>query len=215
MSEIAIRQQSARRRWAAPGSPHDSLIRVLRVVLPAAIGALAALLAIAPLTTGKDLSFVLDKGKVAVAKERMRVVAANYRGRDSRDRPFVLSAGSAVQRSSADPVVRLERLTARIEMQEGPAVIAANQGRYDMDRETVAVDGPVLFRSADGYRILTRDVDVDIRNRLATSRGAVDGQMPLGTFSGDRMSADLNQRIVRLEGRARLHIDQRAAKGTK
>lgn len=215
MSEIAIRQQSARRRWAVPGSPHDTLIRVLRVVLPAAIGGLTALLAIAPLTTGKDLSFVLDKGKVAVAKERMRVVAANYRGRDSKNRPFVLSAGSAVQKSSADPVVRLNRLTARIAMDDGPAVIAANQGRYDMDNEKIAIDGPVLFRSADGYRILTRDVDIDMRTRQAASRGPVDGQMPLGTFSGERMTADLGRRIVRLEGGARLHIDQRAAKGTK
>jgi lipopolysaccharide export system protein LptC len=35
--------------------------------------------------------------------------------------------------------------------------------------------------------------------------------MNVGTFSGDRFTADLNARVVVLEGRARLHIDQRSA----
>jgi lipopolysaccharide export system protein LptC len=213
MSEAAISKRTARQNWAAPGSSHDSLIRVLRVVLPAAIGMLTAFLAVAPLTTGKDLSFVLDKDKVAVAKERLRVTAANYRGQDSKGQAFILHAGSAVQHSSTDPIVRLSTLTARLALPEGPSVLAANQGRYDMDNEKMAIDGPVLFRSADGYRLLTRDVDVDMKTRKLASRGPAQGSMPIGTFSGDRMTADLTQRIVTLEGRGRLHIVQGAAKG--
>jgi len=38
----------------------------------------------------------------------------------------------------------------------------------------------------------------------------VEGRMPLGTFRADRMSADLPERKVVLEGNARLHIDQGA-----
>lgn len=213
MAEAAVRQRSTRQHWAAPGSRHDGVIRVLRVVLPVAIGMLTAFLAIAPLTTGKDLSFVLDKDKVAIASERLRVTSASYRGQDSKGQAFVLRAGSAVQHSSADPVVQLNSVTARLGLPEGPAVIAANQGRYNMDDEKMAIDGPVLFRSADGYRLHTSDVDIDLKTRKLASRGAAEGDMPLGTFSGDRMSADLNQRIVTLEGGARLHIVQGAAKG--
>jgi lipopolysaccharide export system protein LptC len=97
-------------------------------------------------------------------------------------------------------------------MKEGPAVLEAGKARYDMDRESVAVDGPVAFQSADGYRLITRDVDVDLKSRQVASRGAVEGKMPIGTFSGGHMSADLNARVVRLEGGARLRIVQGAAK---
>lgn len=212
MSEAAVRSASARRRWALPGSRHDRVVRFTRTILPMGIGALIAFLSIAPLTIAGDMSFVLDKNKVEVAKERLRVTEALYRGEDAKGQPFSLRAGSAVQLTSREPVVHLRDLSARLAMTEGPAVLQANTARYDMDKEQVAVDGPVTFQSADGYRLVTRDVDVDLKSRDVASRGPVEGRMPIGTFSGGRMSADLNHHIVRLEGGARLRIVQGAAR---
>ncbi|WP_407829732.1 hypothetical protein, partial [Staphylococcus aureus] len=76
-------------------------------VLPVLIGVLSAFLVMAPLTTGGDVSFVLDKNKVEVAKERLKIQAARYRGADQKGQPFELTAGSAIQKSSAEPIVRL------------------------------------------------------------------------------------------------------------
>lgn len=215
MSEAAERSRDSRRRWAVPGSRHDALIRVLRVALPMGIGALFAFMSIAPLTIVGDMSFLLDKNKVDVAKERLRVTEALYRGEDAKGQAFALRAGSAVQATSREPVVRLRDLSASLAMRDGPAMLRANQALYDMDREQVAVVGPVTYQSADGYRLVTRDVNLDLKSRRIASRGAVEGRMPLGTFSGSRMSADLPARTVRLEGRARLHIVQGAARGTR
>jgi len=212
MSELADSVRSQRQLWAASGSNHDRLIAILRLVLPLAIGVLVVLLALAPLTVGRDISFVLSKDRVEVARERMRVSTATYRGQDAKGQPFQLTAGSAVQVTSRDPVVRLQQLAAQIQLPEGPARIVANSGRYDMDSEKVAIDGPVHFRSADGYDIKTRDVGIDLKTRQVASEGPVDGTMNIGTFSGDRFTADLNKRIVVLQGRARLHIDQRQAR---
>lgn len=212
MSELADRARTQRQLWAASGSSHDRLIAIMRLILPVAILALVILLALAPLTVGRDISFVLSKDSVELARERMRVTSATYRGEDSKGQPFELSAGSAVQVSSRDPVVRLQSLAAKIQLQDGPARIDAGQGRYDMDSEKVAIDGKVLFRAADGYHIETRDVGIDLKTRQVASQGRVDGRMNIGTFAGDRFTADLNTRIVVLEGRARLHIDQRRAR---
>lgn len=212
MSELADRARTQRQLWAASGSSHDRLIAIMRLILPIAILALVILLALAPLTVGRDISFVLSKDSVELARERMRVSSATYRGEDAKGQPFELSAGSAVQISSRDPVVRLQSLAAKIQLEDGPARIDAGQGRYDMDSETVAIDGKVLFRTADGYHIETRDVGIDLKTRQVASQGRVDGRMDVGTFSGDRFTADLNKRIVVLEGRARLHIDQRRAR---
>ena len=215
MSEAAIRSQDERRRWALPGSAHDRVIRWLRIALPMGVGALFAFMSIAPLTIASDMSFVLDKNKVEVAKERMRVTEALYRGEDSKGQPFSLHAGSAVQQTSREPVVHLQDLNASLAMREGPALLRADRARYNMDTEKVLVEGPVTYQSADGYRLVTRDVDVDLKTRTLTSQGAVEGKMPLGTFSGGQISADLPQRIVRLTGRTRLHIVQGAARGSR
>lgn len=213
MSLQAERERGERHVWAAPGSSHDRLIRPLKRLLPVAIGVLTAFLATAPFTHQSEVSFVLDKNKVEVARERMRVTEALYRGEDSKGQPFSLRAGSAVQKSSREPVVQLKDLSARILLNDGPAVLTAQQGAYDMDRENVDVRGPVQFQSAGGYRLTTRDVGIDLNARSMESRGRVDGRMPVGTFSADQLKANLKDRTVTLQGNARLRINQNAIKG--
>ena len=198
--------RSARQVWAAPGSSHDTLIGALRVALPVAIGVLAAFVVVLPLYAGGDVSFLLDKNKVEVARERLRVQQASYRGEDGRGQPFALTAGSAVQRSATEPVVELDRLSARIGLSDGPATVVAGKGRYDMDSQQVKIDGPLRFDGSGGYRLDTRDATVDLKTRRLTSGGAVTGAVPQGTFSGDRMTADLDRHIVRIDGNARLRI---------
>ncbi|HEY0627229.1 MAG TPA: LPS export ABC transporter periplasmic protein LptC [Allosphingosinicella sp.] len=208
MSELADRERLVKRSWAAPGGFHDFLIGVLKLALPIAIGLLAAYLALAPLQKTKEISFILDKNKVDVAKERMRVQAARYQGLDARGRPFTISAASAIQATSSDPLVEINGMRAGIRLDEGPATIEAERGRYDLERETVNVVGPILFTAADGYRLQTRDVAVNLNDRTVTGTGRVEGQIPLGRFSADSMTASLPERHVTLQGRARLHIVQ-------
>jgi len=215
MSIQAEQQRHARRHWARPGGSHDRLVARLKNWLPVAVGVLAALLVTAPFTGGDKVSFVLDKNKVEVAKERMRVTEALYRGEDGKGQPFSLRAGSAVQKSSREPIVDLNDMSARILLSEGPAVLNARKGRYDMDSERVAVDGPVQFEAAGGYRLTTRDVGIDLKTRRMRSAGRVDGRIPIGTFSGDHLEADLGARTVTLNGRASLRIEQNGIKGQK
>lgn len=216
MSETAVhtpgRERTALQRWAMPGGRHDRLIKGARVALPMMIGALGAMMLFAPLVSRGEMSFVLAKDSVAIARERMRILSAVYRGEDSKGQAFSLTAGEAVQASSRDPVVKLKDLTAQIQLAEGPARISAEAGRYDMDKEVVMVDGPLRFTTADGYALSTRDVAVGLKTRRIASGGPVDGQLPLGTFSAGRMQADMRARTVVLDGRARLRIVQGAAK---
>ncbi len=208
MSEAALRERVRRQGWAAPGGMHDLVVRFLKVALPASIGVLMAFLALAPLNRGQDISFILDKNKVELTKERLRVSQARYRGQDDKGRPFTLDAASAVQVSSSDPVVDITGMEARIALEGGPAQLQADKGRYDMEQEQVNVIGPILFSAADGYRLETRDVSADLNKRTLESDGRVDGTMPLGRFSADKLEADLQSRNVKLTGRARLHIVQ-------
>ena len=62
----------------------------------------------------------------------------------------------------------------------------------------------------DGYRLATRDVGVDLKNRTLASRGKVVGDMRLGRFEAGRMTANLETREVVLTDRVRLNIRQGA-----
>jgi len=210
MSELAERERRLKRGWAAPGGSHDRLIHVMKLALPALIGVILAFLFFSPLEDKQEVSFLLDKQKVDTAEERLKVTSAQYRGQDDEGRPFVLSARSALQATSADPIVEIGGVSAQILLDNGPARLEAGRARYDMEHDHVNVIGPIILTAADGYRMLTRDVNVDLRARTLVSRGAVDGRMPLGRFSADRLEANLPNRTVVLSGRARLHIEQGA-----
>ena len=212
MSEAAHRKQEINRHWAEPGSRHDSLIRAIKFGLPILIIGLAVMLAIAPFDQRGDVSFILDKKEVQQAHERMRVEQARYIGEDNKGQKFLIIADRAVQPSSNVPVVMIEGMRARLNLARGPLSIAARKGRYDLEQEMVAVDGPILIAGPDGYRLSTRDVTVDLDKRTMQSSGPVTGHMPLGQFQAGNLSADLDERTVRLNGGVRLKIEQGAVR---
>jgi len=212
MSELARRDRAAKRHWAEPGGNHDRLVRVTRIVLPILILALLVILAIAPFDRRGDASFILDKNKVDAAQERMRVEAARYTGTDDKGQGFLISADRAIQPTSDRPVVDIEGMRARLDLARGPLSIQAQRGRYNLDQQKVAVDGPVRVVGPDGYRLETRDVGIDLKRRTLASSGRVVGDMRLGHFEAGRISADLGTRIVVLDGGVRLNIRQGAVR---
>lgn len=174
MSEAAIKERVRKQGWAAPGGSHDRIVQALKIALPAAIGLLTAYLAMAPLAKGPEISFILDKSKVELTRERLRVDRARYRGQDDKGRAFVLSAGNALQVSADDPKVSIEDVRAEIVLDDGPAVLEAPRALYDFQEQTIAMQAPVRFRDRQGYRLdagrslLNLETQILVTNRPAT-----------------------------------------------
>jgi lipopolysaccharide export system protein LptC len=177
-----------------------------------AVGVLIAVLALAPLGKKSDVSFILDKNKVDNAPERMRVEKARYVGSDDKGQEFTIVANRAIQQSSEVPVVDISGMSARLDLAQGPLLIGANQGRYNLDLQRMMIDGPVKVTGGDGYRLATRDVAVDLKQRKLASEGPVAGSMRLGQFQAGQLHADLGDRTVVLDHGARLKIVQGAVR---
>lgn len=212
MSEAAIRQHGVKRHWAEPGSRHDQLVRYAKVGLPVIAVLFLLILFIAPFDTRDDVSFILDKKEVDKAVERMRIETARYSGEDNKGNKFEITARRAIQQRSDEPIVNIEGMMARLGLAQGPVAIAANQGRYDLDTHMVDVVGPVRVVGPDGYRLETRDVRVDLKERTVRSNGPASGAMRLGQFQAGQLSADLGERKIVLSEGARLKIVQGAVR---
>jgi lipopolysaccharide export system protein LptC len=210
MAEIA----STRRKqvWAVPGSAHDRLVRWSKILLPSAVGVLIAVLTLAPLGKKGDVSFILDKKKVENAHERMRVEEARYTGTDDKGQRFLIVANNAIQPSSDVPIVNINGMFAQLDQPPAPLMIGANKGRYNLDTQKILIDGPVRVTGGDGYRLATRDVTVDMKQRQMQSAGPVSGAMRLGQFQAGQLKADLGSRTVVLDRGARLKIVQGAVR---
>jgi len=196
--------RNQRQHFAAPDGSHDRLVTFLGRALPMGVGIVAALMIITPLSPGTEVSFLLDRNKVAMIDERLSVSNAMYRGQDDGGRPFSLTAGEAVQRSSREGIVRMEDMMAQILLRDGPARISSEGGAYDIDAEVMTVDGPLRLSAADGYTMTARGVSVDLQSRVMVGDGRVEGEVPAGTFEADRIEVDIDERKISLRGSARL-----------
>ncbi len=206
MTSRADRQRNRRKIFAAPGGSHDRAVRLASVLLPGAIGVLVAIMVISPLSPRGEISFLLDRTKVAMVDDRLRAVGALYRGEDDRGREFSVTAGSAVQHSARQQAVQMTDVTARMMLDDGPAVIDAKSGVYDFAHQQVTVPGAVNVQTADGYRMVTQGANIDLDHRVLVSHGGVEGRFPTGTFSADSIVANLDTRDIHLDGHAKLHM---------
>ena len=212
MADKDARVRVTKQRWAQPGSGHDKIVRLTKIALPSAVGVFIAILMLAPLDKNGDVSFILDKNKVDTAPERMRVESAQYVGTDDKGQQFTMVANRAVQPSSDTPLVDIRGMFARLNLQRGPVMIAASQGRYNIDTQKVAIVGPVKVVGSDGFKLNTTDVAVDLKQRQLASQGPAAGEMRLGQFKAGQIRADLGERKVVLDGGARLKIVQGAVR---
>ena len=201
-----------RQRAALPGSGHDRVMGLLKLALPAAAIAVLLTIVIWPLTKVQEFSFLLAKDKVAMATERLRLDKAVYRGETARGEAFVISAGSAVQRSSAQPVVELSDMKARLAMADGPAIVIAPSGRYFLDSDKLQISGPVTLDSAAGYSLDSATVDIDLNSRKVSTTEPVTGKLPIGTFRAGNFNADIQGRKLVMAGGVHLRIYGRAGK---
>lgn len=195
-----------RKGFAAPGGSHDRLVGILARILPMAVGVLAAFMVITPLSPRGEVSFLLDRNKVAMIDERLRVDNAMYRGKDNDGQPFSLTAGEAVQRSGAEGIVRMDDLIARILLPEGPARLGAEGGTYTISDDVVAVTGPLRLTAADGYNMTASGVSINLKTKRLVGQNGVSGTVPAGTFSADRIEADLPARTITLDGNAKIRM---------
>jgi lipopolysaccharide export system protein LptA len=181
MTAEADIQRNRRQAFAAPGSPLDRMVACSRSGCRWLVGVIAALMIITPLSPRGEVSFLLDRNKVAIDEtacaSTTRCTAGGRQGR-----PFSLLGG----RGGAAQRQRPGRAHARSRrphlLAQGPAVLQAEAGRYDFDAETVAIDSQVTFTAADGYRMTARGVSINLRDKTLVGSNGVEGRFRPALF---------------------------------
>lgn len=200
-----------RQRAVLPGGALDRWMVPLKRLLPFIAAATLIGVLVLTLSARQEFSFIVSKDKVARSSERLRVTRAVYRGADSKGRPFSVSAGEAVQRSSATPIVEMRDLLANMTLSGGRARVRATSGLYDIEHDRLTLNGPVDAVQG-GYSLNTGRVVLDVPAEHVVSDGPVTGRSRLGQFTAAHLDADVvGERLV-LSGGARLHIARRTAK---
>jgi lipopolysaccharide export system protein LptC len=105
-------------------------------------------------------------------------------------------------------------LSARLIGGDGPADVSAPSGRYYLDEDRLTVAGPVVARSASGYRLDSAEIAVDLRNRRIATAQPVSGRLPIGSFRAGSLNADIAGRTMVLTGGVHLRISGRKGRAS-
>ena len=204
--------RARRRPWGRkPLTRYDGFVRVMRIALPLAALALLATIIAYPLVNPKELSFLVSKERAAVSEERLRMERPRYRGVDRKGRPFVLAAQSALQPSSATPVVELRGISAEIALQQGRASLSAEAANYQLETKQLRTIGRTVLTGPGMTTLVSRDILVDMPTQAMSGTEGIEGSSRYGYLSGDRFRADLDAATWIIDGNARLRLDPRGA----
>ncbi|MEG9862570.1 MAG: LPS export ABC transporter periplasmic protein LptC [Parvularculales bacterium] len=122
----------------------------------------------------------------------IHVLHPSSRGVDSEGRPYVIEAESAARATDDSDSIIFHNLEASLgdKTSENTADMAleAGKGLFDTENNHLELSSPVVARSAQGYKMETDAVFVDLAAGVLESSGVVSATGPLGTLSANTMT---------------------------
>lgn len=184
------------------------LVRVAKWLLP--VGALALLSAIA---LWPEFDRAEERGRLAFRRvaqtsaEAMRIAAARYQGLDEQNRPFNVTATTAVQPDGSD-MIDLERPRADLFLSDGAWVLLeAQEGRYARESNQLALAGQVTLWHHDGSTLRTEAAQIDVAAGNAQGDRPVAAQGPFGTLVSEGFRLENRGQIVVFTGHAKAVLE--------
>lgn len=193
----AQRRERGMARWRA----RSALIRRLRVVLPAAAGAILLLLA-GWVVVGSILANLGEARRPGQALIHM--TNAHFYGRDSGGRPYVLAAVEASRNDNDLKQVALTRPT--LTLDDGgpsPSRVTADTGVYREDDRILRLAGHVVLTTGGGDVFHTGRAVVDTMQGTVAGPTPVIGTGPQGSI--DANAFDVYDRGARVVFRGEVH----------
>lgn len=190
------------------GMRYTRFVAWMKLVLPIIATAVIALVVIWPHLETEPESFRLGLSNISVhGKSGQQVVNARFTGNDSENRPFTVTADSALQPVGGGDSFELEFPKMDISMANGSWVaLSANSGTFNKAAEILVLTGGVNLFHDSGYEFQTRAAEFDLGSGTARGSQPVAGQGPFGTINAEGFKVlDHGRRII-FTGKAKLIV---------
>ena len=206
----AAYQASLEARFAI-AARHSRMVRILRIVVPAAVSlSLAGLLAVSIFNPFHMLmpKLPLDLGNLVVSGTKITMESPHLSGYTPDQRLYELWAKTAVQDLTDSDHVELNQLKTKLLMQDGSTVfLNAHSGLFDNKAQTLDLHKDILLQTTSGYEARLTQAFVDMVKNTVDSDEHVDVNLPNGTLSSDRLRITEGGAVIRFEGNVVMHLD--------
>ena len=166
---------------------YSRFVRSMRMVLPVlALGVLAVIL-LWPGFVHDPRGFHLTFSSVDVEDAELRMNAPRLTGRDEEDRPYTVTANSAIPDEKDANRYHLDAPDGDITLSDGTWVnVSAPRGIYDRVLRQLELFGPVALHDNNGYEVHAESALVDLTGGSVVTNQPVEMQGPGGWLTADR-----------------------------
>jgi lipopolysaccharide export system protein LptC len=182
---------------------HSIMVRVLRVALPAAVALVT--LAVVLVTYFNPLRVLaklpIDVGNLVISGTKITMEQPRMAGFTRDARAYELSADAAAQDLTKPDLIELNKIHAKIEMQDKSSVeMTALGGLYDSKGETLKLDRDILLTSSTGYEGRLSEASIDIRTGHVVSKHPVQLKLLQGTLDAKGLEIVNSGDLIRFDG---------------
>jgi lipopolysaccharide export system protein LptC len=181
---------------------HSRYVRVLRIGVP--IGIVALLLTVVAIDYMPPLGgFRLpgELGKLVIHGTRITMEEPRLTGFTLDSRAYEFSAEAAAQDITKPNLVELDKLHAKMEMQDKSTVeMTATSGLYDVKTEILKLKDNIHLVSSTGYEGRLSEATIDVRKGDVVSDKPVAVKMLQGFLNAQRLDIGDNGAVLRFTG---------------
>lgn len=182
-------------------------IALLKKIMPTLTVITFVALVLWPVLNSKEGSFTLAMDRLEEKDENAKLIKPRYVGIDKNNHPVNISAEMAFRKSNDDKDYYLKNLLANLQMSNGTGIVVrATNGMLDAKAQEITLDGAVTIATKSNFNLSTDQALFLINEKVATGENGVTGETPFGTFSADRFHVDVDQEIIRLKDKVKLHF---------
>lgn len=222
MTDAAIRSRRKTRAFSPAGREkafararrHSRLVRLLKVVLPAAAVVVAGIFVGYSMLSSAGVARV-EAGLPAIEDGKLVMSNPKLDGFTNNNLPYEMTAARATQALGGASAIHLEKIRGKVPMDAGTEVsFEAASGTFDREGNTLDINSPLALTTTSGIRAWLQSALINIdTNELSTDK-AVEVDMNGMHITADSLHTTKGGRVFMFDRRVRVRIDPSTLKQT-
>ena len=145
--------------------------------------------------------------KKPVLENQEKTQKYTFQGIDEFNQPFFLQAKKYQKIINNENKLLFEKPNAEINLRNGKwLTVIANEGIFDIEKQTLELMGDVLFLHSDGQQIDTNNAVIDLKKAIIYGNKKIFGKNETINFSSEGFNVVKTGKIFQLLGKSKIKI---------
>ncbi|MBI3444476.1 MAG: LPS export ABC transporter periplasmic protein LptC [Magnetospirillum sp.] len=194
---------------------HSRFVGIMKIAMPAAAAVLLGLVMIWPKLSQMESGFKIGFAKLSTkAVETLAMQNARYFGVDDSNRPFAVTAETALQQPGSQDLIYLTLPKADFTSNSGANIVVdAQTGLYHQAAKVLDLAGGVNLFHDSGYELHTATATMDLAHNTGRGTDPVEGQGPQGRIQSLGFEITGKNHDITFTGKSQLTLRAVSAKG--